>query len=65
MGEDFILSTEGLTKEFAGFVAVKDVNLKSPAPQHTRSDRPQRRRKDDVFQSVNQVLKSQPGPHHL
>ncbi|WP_298727026.1 ABC transporter ATP-binding protein [uncultured Ferrovibrio sp.] len=28
MGEDFILSTEGLTKEFAGFVAVKDVNLK-------------------------------------
>lgn len=28
MGEDFILSTEGLTKEFAGFIAVKDVNLK-------------------------------------
>ncbi|WP_374299507.1 ABC transporter ATP-binding protein [Ferrovibrio sp.] len=28
MAEDNILATEGLTKEFAGFVAVKDVNLK-------------------------------------
>jgi len=27
MAEDHILTTEGLTKEFAGFVAVKDVNL--------------------------------------
>lgn len=27
MGGDNILTTEGLTKEFAGFVAVKDVNL--------------------------------------
>ncbi|MEL3892938.1 ABC transporter ATP-binding protein [Ferrovibrio sp. MS7] len=28
MAEDHILTTEGLTKEFAGFVAVKDVNLR-------------------------------------
>jgi branched-chain amino acid transport system ATP-binding protein len=28
MAGDYILTTEGLTKEFAGFVAVKDVNLK-------------------------------------
>jgi branched-chain amino acid transport system ATP-binding protein len=28
MAEDNILATEGLTKEFAGFIAVKDVNLK-------------------------------------
>ncbi|HEX6958214.1 MAG TPA: ABC transporter ATP-binding protein [Ferrovibrio sp.] len=28
MTEDYILTTEGLTKEFAGFVAVKDVNLR-------------------------------------
>ncbi len=28
MAEDYILTTEGLTKQFAGFTAVKDVNLK-------------------------------------
>jgi len=28
MAEDVILETEGLTKEFSGFVAVKDVNLR-------------------------------------
>jgi branched-chain amino acid transport system ATP-binding protein len=28
MAEEYILATEGLTKEFAGFIAVKDVNLK-------------------------------------
>jgi len=28
VGSDFILETRGLTKEFAGFVAVSDVNLK-------------------------------------
>ncbi|HUC61458.1 MAG TPA: ABC transporter ATP-binding protein [Alphaproteobacteria bacterium] len=28
MGEDFILETEGLTKEFRGFVAVSDVRLR-------------------------------------
>ncbi|WP_300302896.1 ABC transporter ATP-binding protein [Ferrovibrio sp.] len=28
MAEEYILATEGLTKEFAGFVAVKNVNLK-------------------------------------
>jgi branched-chain amino acid transport system ATP-binding protein len=27
MADDYILTTEGLTKEFAGFIAVKDVNL--------------------------------------
>src|ERR1043165_5271785 len=27
MADDYILTTENLTKEFAGFVAVKDVNL--------------------------------------
>lgn len=27
MADDYILKTDGLTKEFAGFVAVKDVNL--------------------------------------
>ncbi|MFX6751279.1 ATP-binding cassette domain-containing protein, partial [Acinetobacter baumannii] len=28
MSDEFILETSGLTKEFAGFVAVSDVNLK-------------------------------------
>ncbi|HZB90390.1 MAG TPA: ABC transporter ATP-binding protein [Stellaceae bacterium] len=28
MGDDFILETDGLTKEFAGFTAVRDVGLK-------------------------------------
>ena len=28
MSDEFILETRGLTKEFAGFVAVQDVNLK-------------------------------------
>jgi len=28
MGDDYILVTEGLTKEFRGFVAVRDVNLR-------------------------------------
>jgi len=28
MGDDVILETEGLTKEFRGFIAVKDVNLR-------------------------------------
>src|SRR5438128_4637451 len=28
MADDVILETEGLTKEFAGFVAVRDVNLR-------------------------------------
>ena len=28
MAEDYILETQGLTKEFAGFVAVHDVNLR-------------------------------------
>ncbi|HXN43392.1 MAG TPA: ABC transporter ATP-binding protein [Xanthobacteraceae bacterium] len=28
MAEDIVLETEGLTKEFAGFVAVRDVNLR-------------------------------------
>ena len=28
MSDDFILETEGLTKQFGGFLAVKDVNLK-------------------------------------
>lgn len=28
MADDYILQTQGLTKEFAGFVAVRDVNLK-------------------------------------
>src|ERR1700730_1157541 len=28
MADDIVLETEGLTKEFAGFVAVRDVNLR-------------------------------------
>src|ERR1700680_3418376 len=28
MGDELVLETEGLTKEFAGFVAVRDVNLR-------------------------------------
>ncbi|MDU6494424.1 MAG: ABC transporter ATP-binding protein, partial [Bradyrhizobium sp.] len=28
MAEEFILETHGLTKEFAGFFAVRDVSLK-------------------------------------
>ena len=28
MASDYIVETEGLTKEFKGFVAVNDVNLK-------------------------------------
>src|SRR5258707_12789049 len=28
MANDIVLETEGLTKEFAGFVAVRDVNLR-------------------------------------
>ncbi|MFI5400923.1 MAG: ABC transporter ATP-binding protein, partial [SAR324 cluster bacterium] len=27
MAEDFIVRTEGLTKEFKGFVAVRDIHL--------------------------------------
>ncbi|MDF3075659.1 MAG: hypothetical protein K0S54_3326, partial [Alphaproteobacteria bacterium] len=28
MGSEYVLETQGLTREFAGFYAVKDVNLK-------------------------------------
>ena len=33
---EIILETSGLTKEFRGFLAVKDVNLKSGAAPSTR-----------------------------
>ena len=33
---DFILTTDGLTKEFAGFVAVSNVDLRSGAARSTR-----------------------------
>ena len=48
MADDTILETKGLTKEFKGFVAVKDVNLS--IRRGSIHHRPQRRRQDDVFQ---------------
>jgi fatty-acyl-CoA synthase len=47
MASEFILETRGLTKEFKGFAAVNDVNLKVRAA-HPRADRPQRRRQDHL-----------------
>ena len=55
MAAEFILETEGLTKEFKGFVAVNNVDLKVRARPYPRADRPQRRRQDHLLQPADQV----------
>ena len=55
MADDVILATEGLTKEFKGFVAVDDVDLTVRARHDPRADRPERRRQDDLLQPADQV----------
>jgi branched-chain amino acid transport system ATP-binding protein len=46
MADDTILATKSLTKEFKGFVAVKDVSLNVRRGTIPRADRPERRRQD-------------------
>ena len=53
MADDTILETRRLTKEFKGFVAVKDVSLSHPQGHHPRADRPERRRQDHLLQPAH------------
>ena len=50
-----ILSARGLTKEFRGFAAVKDVDPRRPRGLDPRADRPERRRQDHGLQPAHQV----------
>ena len=45
-----VLEATGVTKRFAGIVALDDVSLQVEAGRAGRADRPQRRRQDDVLQ---------------
>ena len=65
MASDVILETEGLTKEFRGFVAVKDVSLRVRRGTHPRADRPQRRRQDHLLQPADQVPDADARAHPL
>ena len=60
-----ILQTEDLTKEFAGFVAVRSVNLQVVARQHSCADRTQRRRQNHLLQSPDQVPDADARPHRV
>ena len=53
MADDTILETRGLTKEFKGFVAVKDVEPDGPPRHDPRADRPERRRQDHLLQPAH------------
>ena len=65
MARDVILETEGLTKEFRGFVAVKNVNLAVRRGTHPRADRPQRRRQDHLLQPPHPLPDPDPRAHPL
>jgi branched-chain amino acid transport system ATP-binding protein len=60
MAEDCILETTGLVKEFRGFVAVNDVNLKVKARAYPCADRAERRRQDHLLQPADQVPRTDP-----
>ena len=55
MASEYILQTNGLTKEFKGFTAVKDVNLKVRRGTIHALIGPERRRQDHLLQSAHQV----------
>jgi branched-chain amino acid transport system ATP-binding protein len=53
---DFILETAGLTKEFKGFAAVSNVDLKVRRGHDPCPDRPERRGQDHLLQPAHQFL---------
>ena len=55
MKTNTILSTSGLTKEFAGFTAVNDVDLSVRRGVYSRPDRAERRRQNNLLQSTDQI----------
>jgi hypothetical protein len=65
MADDTILETKGLTKEFKGFVAVKDVNLSIRPRHYSCAHRAQRRRQDHMFQPPHAFPDPDAGPDIL
>ena len=67
---DTILETDGLTREFGGFVAVDGVSLRVETGHDPRPDRPERRRQDHLLQPADRVPAADPrhdpvqGPRH-
>jgi len=55
LADEFILETHGLTKEFAGFFAVRDVDLRVRRGSISRVDRAERGRQNHVLQPADQV----------
>ena len=62
---EFILETEDLTKEFAGFRRRQRRQPAGRARHHPCADRAERRRQDHLLQPADQVPAADPGPHHL
>ena len=65
MSAEFILETEGLTKEFKGFVAVNNVDLKVRRGHIHALDRPQRRGQDHLLQPADQVPAAHARHHYV
>jgi len=61
---DTILETRGLTKEFRGFVAVRNVSL-SVRRGSIHALRTERGGQDDLFQPPHALPDSHEWPHHV
>ena len=65
MASDFILETEGLTKEFRGFVAVNGRRPARPPRDDSRADRPQWRGQDHLLQPAHALPRADARAHPL
>jgi branched-chain amino acid transport system ATP-binding protein len=65
VGSETVLETEDLTKEFAGFVAVRSVNLRVARGSIHALIGPNGAGKTTCLQSAEQVPAADPRPHRL
>ena len=61
MSEEYIVETSGLTKDFRGFTAVKNVDLQGASRHHPCADRPNGAGKTTCFNLITKFLQPTAG----